>query len=42
MFGLHQPPCALDEPERGTMPLGALGPGPGDAILPEDLRKSPG
>ncbi|MGW6875863.1 competence protein CoiA family protein [Streptomyces xanthophaeus] len=39
VFGLHHPPCALDELERVTMPLAALGLGPGGAVLPEDLRK---
>ncbi|MFG2236812.1 competence protein CoiA family protein [Streptomyces sp. NPDC048723] len=39
MFGLHHPPCALDELERVAMPLGTLGLGPGGAVLPEDLQK---
>ncbi|MEU6298991.1 hypothetical protein [Streptomyces erythrochromogenes] len=39
VFGLHHPPCALDELERVTMPLAALGLGPGGAVLPEHLRK---
>ncbi|WP_446459102.1 competence protein CoiA family protein [Streptomyces virginiae] len=39
VFGLHHPPCALDELERVTMPLAVLGLGPGGAVLPEDLRK---
>ncbi len=37
-FGLHHPPCALDELERVTMPLSELGLGPSGAVLPEDLR----
>ncbi|WP_189846709.1 competence protein CoiA family protein, partial [Streptomyces rubiginosohelvolus] len=39
VFGLHHPPCALDELERVTMPLGAMGLGPAGAVLPEELRK---
>ncbi|MFJ8273769.1 hypothetical protein ACIQ8G_26405 [Streptomyces sp. NPDC094154] len=39
VFGLHHPPCPLDELERVTMPLGALSLGPGGAVLPEDLHK---
>lgn len=39
VFGLHHPPCPLDELERVTLPLGALGLGAGGATLPEDLRK---
>ncbi|MFH8379261.1 competence protein CoiA family protein [Streptomyces cyaneofuscatus] len=39
VFGLHHPPCALDELERVTMPLGALELGPGGAVLPQDLQK---
>ena len=38
VFGLHHPPCPLDELERVTMPLGALGLGPGGVVLPEDLQ----
>ncbi len=38
VFGLHHPPCALDELERVTMPLNELGLGPSGAVLPEDLR----
>lgn len=39
MFGLHHPPCALDELERITLPLGALGLGAGGAVLQEGLQK---
>jgi hypothetical protein len=39
VFGLHHPPCALDELERVTMPLGALGLGAGGAVLPKDLQQ---
>ncbi|MFI1073215.1 competence protein CoiA family protein [Streptomyces puniciscabiei] len=38
VYGLHHPPCALDELERVSMPLGALGLGPTGAVLPEDLQ----
>lgn len=35
VFGLHHPPCPLDELERVTLPLGTLGLGAGGATLPE-------
>jgi hypothetical protein len=38
VFGLHHPPCALDDLERQAMPLGELGLGPGGAVLPEGLQ----
>ncbi|MFE7045263.1 competence protein CoiA family protein [Streptomyces atratus] len=39
LFGLHHPPCALDELERVTMPLDALGLGAGGAVLPQYLHQ---
>ncbi|WP_051779951.1 competence protein CoiA family protein [Streptomyces sp. NRRL S-241] len=39
VFGLHHPPCPLDELERVTMPLAKLGLGSGGAVLPEGLRQ---
>ncbi|MFG2651201.1 hypothetical protein [Streptomyces sp. NPDC048436] len=39
VFGLHHPPCALDELERVTLPLGSLALGAGGAVLPEDPQK---
>ncbi|MGW5867095.1 competence protein CoiA family protein [Streptomyces sp. NPDC055239] len=39
VFGLHHPPCALDELERVTLPLGSLRLGAGGAVLSQDLQK---
>ncbi|GGU86992.1 hypothetical protein GCM10010211_61380 [Streptomyces albospinus] len=38
VFGLHHPPCALDELERVSVPLGELGLDSGGAVLPEPLQ----
>ncbi|MGA5198251.1 competence protein CoiA family protein [Streptomyces exfoliatus] len=39
VYGLHHPPCALDELERVTMPLGSLGLAAHGAVLSEDAHK---
>ncbi|MFC8956060.1 competence protein CoiA family protein [Streptomyces sp. NPDC057101] len=39
VYGLHHPPCALDELERVTMPLGSLGLAAHGALLPEDVHQ---
>ncbi len=38
VFGLHHPPCALDQLEQVSMPLGTLGLGRSGAVLPEELQ----
>ncbi|WP_455410025.1 hypothetical protein [Streptomyces hiroshimensis] len=38
VFGLHHPPCPLDDLERQAIPLGELSLGPRDAELPEALN----
>ncbi|MFI9206303.1 competence protein CoiA family protein [Streptomyces sp. NPDC053048] len=38
VFGLHHPPCPLDDLERQAIPLGELGLGPRGAELPEALH----
>jgi hypothetical protein len=39
VYGLHHPPCALDELERVTMPLGSLGLAAHGAVLPGDVHE---
>ncbi|MEV8312393.1 competence protein CoiA family protein [Streptomyces flavidovirens] len=40
VFGVHHPPCALDELERQALPLRELGLGRFGAVLPEHLQKA--
>ncbi|MEU5976479.1 competence protein CoiA family protein [Streptomyces sp. NPDC047315] len=39
VYGLHHPPCALDELESVTIPLDSLGLAARGAVLPDELRR---